>query len=199
MKITGATTWIVGNPWKNWLFVRLETDQDGLYGIGEGTINGFARNFNRSGSGILTVMVPAGSPNARVAANISGQVRHVLRRAGVPAAAIEHRAYAASGEEFNAPIRLAYNRMAAHAGPCGTWGDQAGRTSENRNYQNYGCATQQNLAAMVSNPLDLMYPADSQPPDAERRANVMAAYRTGSRTQTDYSGEPDSSIVRIGQ
>lgn len=43
MKITRATTFIVGNPWKNWLFVRLDTDQDGLYGIGEGTINGFAR------------------------------------------------------------------------------------------------------------------------------------------------------------
>lgn len=43
MKITRATTWIVGNPWKNWLFVRLDTDQDGLYGIGEGTINGFAK------------------------------------------------------------------------------------------------------------------------------------------------------------
>jgi len=43
MKITRATTWIVGNPWKNWLFVRLDTDQPGLYGIGEGTINGFAK------------------------------------------------------------------------------------------------------------------------------------------------------------
>jgi galactonate dehydratase len=43
MKITRATTYIVGNPWKNWLFVRLDTDQDGLYGVGEGTINGFAR------------------------------------------------------------------------------------------------------------------------------------------------------------
>ena len=27
MKITRATTYIVGNPWKNWLFVRLDTDQ----------------------------------------------------------------------------------------------------------------------------------------------------------------------------
>ena len=43
MKITRATTYIVGNPWKNWLFVRLDTDQDGLYGIGEGTNNGFAK------------------------------------------------------------------------------------------------------------------------------------------------------------
>ena len=43
MKITRATTYIVGNPWKNWLFVRLDTDQPGLYGVGEGTLNAFAR------------------------------------------------------------------------------------------------------------------------------------------------------------
>ncbi len=43
MRITRATTYIVGNPWKNWLFVRLDTDQDGLYGIGEGTLNAFAK------------------------------------------------------------------------------------------------------------------------------------------------------------
>ncbi len=43
VRITKATTFIVGNPWKSWLFVRLDTDQSGLYGIGEGTLNGFAR------------------------------------------------------------------------------------------------------------------------------------------------------------
>ena len=43
MRITRATTYIVGNPWKNWLFVRLDTDEPGLYGIGEGTLNAFAR------------------------------------------------------------------------------------------------------------------------------------------------------------
>src|SRR5690349_19148900 len=43
MKITRATTYIVGNPWKNWLFVRLDTDEPGLYGVGEGTLNAFAR------------------------------------------------------------------------------------------------------------------------------------------------------------
>ncbi|MGH2535212.1 MAG: mandelate racemase/muconate lactonizing enzyme family protein [Thermomicrobiales bacterium] len=43
MRITRATTYIVGNPWKNWLFARLDTDQPGLYGIGEGTLNGFAK------------------------------------------------------------------------------------------------------------------------------------------------------------
>jgi galactonate dehydratase len=42
MKITHIKTYIVGNPWKNWLFTRVETDE-GVHGIGEGTLNGFAR------------------------------------------------------------------------------------------------------------------------------------------------------------
>jgi galactonate dehydratase len=38
MRITNVETFIAGNPWKNWLFTKVHTDE-GLYGIGEGTIN----------------------------------------------------------------------------------------------------------------------------------------------------------------
>ena len=36
MKITEIKTLIVGNPWKNWLFVKLHTDE-GITGLGEAT------------------------------------------------------------------------------------------------------------------------------------------------------------------
>lgn len=42
MKITKLETFIAGNPWKNWLFVKVHTDE-GIHGIGEGTLNGFAK------------------------------------------------------------------------------------------------------------------------------------------------------------
>ncbi len=42
MKITAIDTYIAGNPWKNWLFTRVSTD-DGIHGIGEGTLNYFGR------------------------------------------------------------------------------------------------------------------------------------------------------------
>ncbi len=42
MKIVSIDTYIAGNPWKNWLFAKVITDE-GLYGIGEGTLNYFAR------------------------------------------------------------------------------------------------------------------------------------------------------------
>ena len=44
MKITEVKTYIVGNPWKNWLFVKLETDE-GLHGISEATQNAFAKTI----------------------------------------------------------------------------------------------------------------------------------------------------------
>ncbi|MXW99100.1 MAG: mandelate racemase/muconate lactonizing enzyme family protein [Acidimicrobiaceae bacterium] len=42
MKITGITPHVVGNSWKDWLLVRVDTD-DGIHGVGEGTVNVFAR------------------------------------------------------------------------------------------------------------------------------------------------------------
>jgi galactonate dehydratase len=38
MQITGAETFLVGNPWKNWTFLVLETDE-GLEGVGEATVH----------------------------------------------------------------------------------------------------------------------------------------------------------------
>lgn len=42
MKISAIETYIAGNPWKNWVFARVLTDE-GVYGIGEGTLNGFGK------------------------------------------------------------------------------------------------------------------------------------------------------------
>jgi galactonate dehydratase len=41
MKISRIRSYLVGHDWMNWLFVRVDTD-DGLEGVGEGSLNGFA-------------------------------------------------------------------------------------------------------------------------------------------------------------
>ena len=41
VKITDVSTYLVGNAWKNWLFVRVDTDE-GIHGVGEGTLNAFS-------------------------------------------------------------------------------------------------------------------------------------------------------------
>jgi galactonate dehydratase len=44
MRITSIDTYIAGNPWKNWLFAKVSTDE-GIYGVGEGTLNYFGRTI----------------------------------------------------------------------------------------------------------------------------------------------------------
>ena len=59
---------------------------------------------------------------------------------------------------------MSYPKIAAVAGPCGLWPEDLGpsilnrRYSENKEYYNFGCATQRNLAAMIDNPADLEQP-----------------------------------------
>ena len=42
MRITAIETYIAGNPWKNWLFAKVSTDE-GIHGVGEGTLNYFGK------------------------------------------------------------------------------------------------------------------------------------------------------------
>ena len=68
--------------------------------------------------------------------------------------------------------------ITAKAGPCGEWPeDLVANTMENRNYHNFGCATQANLAAQVANPMDLVQPRGMTPIDAEQRYLVIQDYR----------------------
>jgi galactonate dehydratase len=44
VKITSVETFVVDAGWKNWVFARVHTDE-GITGVGEGTLNGFARTI----------------------------------------------------------------------------------------------------------------------------------------------------------
>ncbi len=44
-EITGYSTRIVGNPWKNWFFLKLESTS-GVHGIGEASLNGFVQTVS---------------------------------------------------------------------------------------------------------------------------------------------------------
>jgi pilus assembly protein CpaD len=148
-------------------------------GMGD-TVTGFAQAYRTTSSGYVQIMVPHGSPNAAAAAVIARQVRSQLVATGVPASKIIERPYQAQANGDAAPLRLSYVATTAVAGPCGQWPeDLANDTSENKNWQNFGCATQANLAAQIANPSDLIAPRGMTPIDADRRMQVISDYRTG--------------------
>jgi len=152
------------------------------------SITGFAQDYRNASTGYVQIMVPRGSPNAAAASTLARQVHSLLIAKGVAAPKIIERPYSAEATGDAAPIRLSYVATTAVAGPCGQWPeDLSNDTSQNRNWQNFGCSSQANLAAQIASPTDLIAPRGTTPIDAERRATVIDNYRKGKDTSTTTS------------
>lgn len=161
------------------------------------TVEAFGREARRRGASGVVVMAPSGSANETAAHRATREITAALVRGGVPAHAIERRSYPAAGPEDVAPIRIAFPRIVAHVPhECGEWPNSALSDFNNRDYWNFGCATQANIAAMVDNPVDLVAPAPLGPTDATRRAVVLQAYRKGEKTKSQF-GLPATSASEV--
>ncbi|MEL6505048.1 MAG: CpaD family pilus assembly protein [Pseudomonadota bacterium] len=142
-------------------------------------IEGYADTFRRQASGTITIMVPSGSPNESAARNMSHRIIDTIENAGVSRTRVRMARYDASRHGSSAPVRLSYRAVKASVTGCGKWNkDLAVDTSENKEYHNFGCATQNNLAAQVANPADLLGPRGMTPIDPVRRNNIIDTYRT---------------------
>lgn len=140
-------------------------------------IAGFVAEYRRASSGIIQIVTPRGSANEGAAASAASATRKLMVRMGVPAQKILQAHFPAEFGE-SAPIRLTYVAIAAKAGPCGEWpADMTLNTFENKNYYNFGCSSQANLAAQIANPNDLLGPRRMTPPDSAQRGAVIDRYR----------------------
>jgi pilus assembly protein CpaD len=161
---------------------------------------GLARTWVREGTGAITADVPVDTPNARAAASSFREARSLLEASGVPARGIVLRQYHPDDVRAFPPIRLSYPKIAAVAGPCGVWPEDLGPSiydpsySQNREYHNFGCAYQRNMAAMIDNPSDLVQPRAETPPYTMRRSEGFEHYRKGETTTTAY---PESEKAKL--
>ncbi|WP_105373904.1 CpaD family pilus assembly protein [Neorhizobium huautlense] len=142
------------------------------------TVKGFAQNFASSPAGVVQIQVPHGSYNSAAAQRLAGDIRRTLTTSGIRPDRILMSSYGASPSGDAAPIRLSYVTTKAMTSPCGEWpADLSDNTFGNRNWYNFGCASQNNLAAQVANPTDLIAPRGTTPIDATQRAKVISDYR----------------------
>jgi len=167
-------------------------------------IRAFAADWRKNGRGPVGMLVPAGGPSAGAADYAIPAIRTTLAAAGVPATAIISQRYPADAPGV-APVKLGFVKLKAEVPhPCGLWpedlghgaGDLYGET-QNREYWNFGCATQQNLAAQVADPEDLARPRTETAIYAARRQTVMEKYKAGTDTTTDYR-QSDVQVSTIG-
>ncbi|MBB3946674.1 pilus assembly protein CpaD [Rhizobium skierniewicense] len=149
------------------------------------TIKGFAQSYTATSSGVVQIQVPTGSANSAAASILKRQIRSVLTSSGIASSKIVETHYGAAPTGDAAPIRLSFIAMTAMTGQCGQWPeDLSDNTYSNKNWYNFGCASQNNLAAQIANPMDLVGPRGMSPIDAERRSAVIGNYRAGKNTAT---------------
>jgi len=140
-------------------------------------VDGFIADYDRSAAPVVSILVPHGSANQHAASTVSAAMMQRLHASGVPQGRVVHQPYEASRYGDNAPIRLVYGEMRAHTGQCGRWPADMLDTTENRHWANFGCSYQNNLAAQIANPADLLGPRKSSAVDTERRNISIDDYR----------------------
>jgi pilus assembly protein CpaD len=166
---------------------------------------GLAQVWMREGTGAIVVEVPVDTPNARAAASAFSEIRTLLAEGGVPPRGITLRHYHPDNPRTLATIRLNYPKIVAVAGPCGLWPENLGpsilngRYSENKEYYNFGCASQRNLAAMIDNPADLEQPRSETAAYTARRTAAFEKYRKGEPTSSPYPEAEKAKLSDTGK
>ncbi len=175
------------------LRLAVGSDSYGLARDQRSELRTFIRRFKKHGSGRLLVAAPSGTPNEVAAMTALGDVRAVLRRARIPGKAVDFRPYYAE-DDPQAPLKVSYLRYAAEASDCGDWSDNIAEDASNLPFKNFGCTTQRNLAAMISDPRDLVRPRGTTPRPGERRDTVWDKYKKGETTGAT-KGKDESGAV----
>lgn len=184
--------------------VFVGTRHGGLTPAQRADVLAFAHRWQRDATGGVVIDLPTGTPNERAATESLHEIQAILVAAGLPSQAIVVRPYRPAERSRLATIRLNYPRITAEAGPCGLWPHDLGPAADgvydqNREYWNFGCASQRNLAAMVDNPADLVQPRGEGPVYQGRRSVALDKYRKGEGTATNYPNTNQGKISNVGQ
>jgi pilus assembly protein CpaD len=150
--------------------------------------------FAQSALATASRSVGLSHPRNAGAAATAGEVRSILVGEGVPPYMIVTTAYNGGG-----PVSLSFSRTVARTEPCGDWNDNLARTGDNEPFANFGCAHQQNIAAVVADPNDFVTPRAETPADAPRKSQIFTNYRTPKDPSTPVNAEQNAWISEVGQ
>jgi pilus assembly protein CpaD len=163
-------------------------------------LSAFAQEFRQHGEGIMTAFVPVGSTNPAADARGIETIRAALggSRGYVP---LSVQTYMVEDPSLAAPIRLSFAELAARVPhSCGRWPkDLSGSTTreaiENEQYWNFGCAYQQNIAAQIADPIDLVRPHVEDRIDVVKRSNEITKLRQGQDPATTYDNSKNKATI----
>ncbi len=158
------------------LYVEVPDGTLGLSGNQATDVIRFLDRYKSETRGALRIAAPS-SPRGHMSVSRSlRQIEDIIERAGIPLEAVERDRARGRGDQGPA-VKLSYERPVAMPPPCGSWPEDLGRVDrEKLPFENFGCATQRNLALTVANARDLQVAQDETPRSSERRSVSWAKY-----------------------
>ena len=155
----------------------------------------FMRGYKAEGNGVLEIHTTGGS--TEIAAT---QIRDLALVNGISANKLTRRSYAAQPGS-NTAIRIAFARYVATVPSCTEqdWSEDIGKTWDNTPYASFGCATQMNVAAQVSDPRDVLTARPMDAASADRRGTIFDKYEKGQKTGAENESDNDSEVSTVAK
>ncbi|MEO0878736.1 MAG: CpaD family pilus assembly protein [Pseudomonadota bacterium] len=168
------------------LTLNVDPTTSDLSKLDEARLRAFAGAYVRSGHGPVTVTAPSGATDSPEGQELASDVRRMLHSFGLPWSSISGASYR-TGDDGARQVIVSYTHYVATASECGIWKEIRKNDRNNVQSPNFGCATQNNLAALVADPRDLIAPSYEGPVDSEARIRAIELFRDGevSSVETD--------------
>lgn len=162
------------------LYVEVASDGLGLSENQATDIYRFLDRYKSEANGRLRVTAPASVKGHFAVSRSFRDIEELIDRSGVPEGAIERQRTRGGKDRYGPAIKLSYERSLAMAPHCGNWPKDLGRIDRERlPYENFGCASQRNLALTVANARDLQVPQEETPRSSEVRSASWSKYTKG--------------------
>jgi len=148
-------------------------------------LTSFLHYYRDQGTGRLRIKMPSNGRYQQAARKVLSDMQYEIERMSIGPESIRAQKYRAGGAYPE--IRLSFERYVANGPDCSGWNENLAQSENNKNAKSWGCATQNNLAAMVANPRDLKGPRGWSPRDARRRDAVWDKFVKGESTGSKRS------------
>jgi pilus assembly protein CpaD len=163
-----------------------------------GQLDAFITSYRDHGTGSISVSAPASPTSQGMIDFVAGRINQMgIGRDKILVSTHDAR----PGDML---VEVNYISYQARTKACGDWSDNLALTLDNRTPRNFGCAVQQNFAANIADPRDLLGPRTMDMSSGVRRSGVITLYEAGKPTQAekktvDAGVEQSAGASKVGQ
>lgn len=146
-------------------------------------VSQFLEAYRANGDGPLYINMPSVAKSTMGAQQTQTMLQTMVAQSGINPQALQSGEYQSS-PRVPSPVIVSYRTLRAIPADC-RYMNSLSHTSENTPYSSFGCSQSSNLAAMVSDPRQLLEPYATSSPNSQRRTVVYDKYIQGESTASE--------------